>query len=90
MALWSSSKLLAGQWQGNKRPGTSRKDTEVDGERRGHKEREPPVSRSLYYHPHSDQTKYQGSLTNGKLETLTERSDSQGACVAVVLNNDDG
>lgn len=76
MALWSSSKLLAGQWQGNKRPGTSRKDTKVDGERRGRKEREPPVSRSL--------------LTKGKLETLTERSDSQGACVAVVLNNDDG
>lgn len=46
------------------------------------------VSRSLYYHPHSDQTKYQGSLTKGKLEALAERSDSQGACV--VLSNDDG
>lgn len=54
---------------GSKSPGALRRETEVDGERDIKKEN-LQVSRRLYYHPHSDQTEYQGFLTKGKLEAL--------------------
>lgn len=83
MALWSSSKLLAGFMAGSKRPGASRKETEVNGDEGGIKKENHQVSRSQYYHPHWHQTKYQEF-------SKAERSDRQGACIAIVLTNDDG
>lgn len=58
-----------------------RRDTEVDGERRGHKERKPLREHDPVLSTLGPDLPF---LTKGKLEALTEKSDSQSSCIAIV------